>query len=288
MESAVEPSLGNQTEAQYVVAHAAGEDSIACEIVASQQWYRVVCFAVVLQMDSINVNGVGWQREWGVLGVPHPGIDESNCSIIGLNQARWVVQSASFVEEQGKIGGLDSIDTTLFFGPNACNPSEDESGDVRGDGRSGFVDCVDIGMHQEISTNDTLIISMVLKHDAFCHMFSKADSMIITTGPWAVTMALSATLIFPQWQIDDWRWHGSSAALVVAAHWMILGLTIGAAEAISLEGMTILAVEVCWVLVHVSKLLALEAGEVDSKVGKASGTLDDWELARDKSIGVVM
>uniref|UniRef100_A0A915I004 Uncharacterized protein n=1 Tax=Romanomermis culicivorax TaxID=13658 RepID=A0A915I004_ROMCU len=64
-------------------------------------------------------------------------MDEANGSVIGLDQTRWVVQSASFVEQQGEMGGLDSINATEFFGPNTRNPSQDESGDIRGMGGRG-------------------------------------------------------------------------------------------------------------------------------------------------------
>uniref|UniRef100_A0A915KT71 Uncharacterized protein n=1 Tax=Romanomermis culicivorax TaxID=13658 RepID=A0A915KT71_ROMCU len=51
--------------------------------------------------------------------------------------------------------------------------------------------------------------------------------------------------------------------------------------------MTILAVDIGWVPVPVSKLPA-GAAEVEGKAGRASGTSDDWELLPNKSIGLVM
>uniref|UniRef100_A0A915K7J0 Uncharacterized protein n=1 Tax=Romanomermis culicivorax TaxID=13658 RepID=A0A915K7J0_ROMCU len=60
----------------------------------------------------LNIGRFGWLRECCVLRVPYPRMDEANGSVIGLDQARWVVQSVSFVEEQGNMGSLDSIDTT--------------------------------------------------------------------------------------------------------------------------------------------------------------------------------
>uniref|UniRef100_A0A915JX65 Uncharacterized protein n=1 Tax=Romanomermis culicivorax TaxID=13658 RepID=A0A915JX65_ROMCU len=46
------------------------------------------------------------------------------------------------------------------------------------------------------------------------------------------------------WQTDEWMWHGSRKAWPVAFQQTIPGLTIGTADAISLEGMTMFAVEV--------------------------------------------
>uniref|UniRef100_A0A915IJB8 Uncharacterized protein n=1 Tax=Romanomermis culicivorax TaxID=13658 RepID=A0A915IJB8_ROMCU len=125
-----------------------------------------------------------------------------------------------------------------------------------------------------------------------------ADSIVMTTGPWALTTVTSATLILPHigswsdclsnacltnpddntehrapvsmsalpsligiwkalveaylwtkvfddgvrfsiWQTDERMWHGSQKTWPVAFQQTIPGLTIGAADAISLEGMTI-------------------------------------------------
>uniref|UniRef100_A0A915HMS4 Uncharacterized protein n=1 Tax=Romanomermis culicivorax TaxID=13658 RepID=A0A915HMS4_ROMCU len=100
-----------------------------------QQWYWVIRFAVVLQNDLMNISSV-WQQR---VRVRHPRINEANVSVIGLDQTRWVVQSASFVEEQGKMGGLDSVNTTEFFSPNTPNPLQDESGHVWGNEWVGFM-----------------------------------------------------------------------------------------------------------------------------------------------------
>uniref|UniRef100_A0A915JM96 Uncharacterized protein n=1 Tax=Romanomermis culicivorax TaxID=13658 RepID=A0A915JM96_ROMCU len=85
-----------------------------------------------------NIIRFGWLWEWLVLRVRHPRIDEANVGVIGLDQARGVVQSASFVEEQGKMSSLDSIDDTEFFGPNTPNPSQDEGSNIDGDRRLRF------------------------------------------------------------------------------------------------------------------------------------------------------
>uniref|UniRef100_A0A915KA87 Uncharacterized protein n=1 Tax=Romanomermis culicivorax TaxID=13658 RepID=A0A915KA87_ROMCU len=60
------------------------------------------------------------------------------------------------------------------------------------------------------------------------------------------------------------------------------GLTIGAAEAISLDGMTILAAEVDWLLVRASRA-GVDAAFGGGRAGRASCNSDDWELARDES-----
>uniref|UniRef100_A0A915ILX1 Uncharacterized protein n=1 Tax=Romanomermis culicivorax TaxID=13658 RepID=A0A915ILX1_ROMCU len=67
---------------------------------------------------------------------------------------------------------------------------------------------------------------------------------------------------------------------------MIPGLTIGVADTISLEGITILAAEVDWMRAHISKVVA-ETVEDDGKVGRASGSSKDRELAGEESMGVV-
>uniref|UniRef100_A0A915L7S0 Uncharacterized protein n=1 Tax=Romanomermis culicivorax TaxID=13658 RepID=A0A915L7S0_ROMCU len=111
----------------------------SCKVLAAQQQYRMIRFAVVLQQDSLNISGVWGQREWCILRVRHPRIDEASSSVIGLDQTRRVVQSAGFAEEQGKMGSLDSMDAIGFFGPNTRNPSQDESGNVGGNRPPGFV-----------------------------------------------------------------------------------------------------------------------------------------------------
>uniref|UniRef100_A0A915KI73 Uncharacterized protein n=1 Tax=Romanomermis culicivorax TaxID=13658 RepID=A0A915KI73_ROMCU len=68
---------------------------------------------------------------------------------------------------------------------------------------------------------------------------------------------------------------------------MIPGLTMGAGDAISLEGITILVVEVDWLRAHVSKVVVVMV-EDDGKAGSGSGSSKDCELAHEESMGVVM
>uniref|UniRef100_A0A915I6D7 Uncharacterized protein n=1 Tax=Romanomermis culicivorax TaxID=13658 RepID=A0A915I6D7_ROMCU len=79
----------------------------------------------------LNIGRFGWLRECSVLRVRYPRMDEANGSVIGLDQAKWVVQSGSFVEEQGNMGGLDSIDNTKFFSPNTGNPLQGEGSNMQ-------------------------------------------------------------------------------------------------------------------------------------------------------------
>uniref|UniRef100_A0A915K9W7 Uncharacterized protein n=1 Tax=Romanomermis culicivorax TaxID=13658 RepID=A0A915K9W7_ROMCU len=76
------------------------------------------------------------------------------------------------------------------------------------------------------------------------------------------------------WQRDEWMWQGSQKAWPVAFQQMIPGLTIGAAEAISLEGMTMLAAEVDRLSAHVYRVVA-EMVEDDGKVDIVSGSSED-------------
>uniref|UniRef100_A0A915KWW2 Uncharacterized protein n=1 Tax=Romanomermis culicivorax TaxID=13658 RepID=A0A915KWW2_ROMCU len=70
-------------------------------------------------------------------------------------------------------------------------------------------------------------------------------------GIWkALLKAYLGTKVFEEgvrlliWQTDERMWRGSQKAWPVAFQQMIPGLTIGAVDAISLEGMTMLVVEV--------------------------------------------
>uniref|UniRef100_A0A915K063 Gustatory receptor n=1 Tax=Romanomermis culicivorax TaxID=13658 RepID=A0A915K063_ROMCU len=81
-------------------------------------------------------------------------------------------------------------------------------------------------------------------------------------------------------------WHGSREAWLVVFQQTIPGLTISGAEAISLEGITILAVEVDWLRAPVSKVVAVMV-EDEGKAGSASQSSEDWELALEESVGVL-
>uniref|UniRef100_A0A915HIC8 Uncharacterized protein n=1 Tax=Romanomermis culicivorax TaxID=13658 RepID=A0A915HIC8_ROMCU len=78
----------------------------------------------------MNIGSFWWLREWCVLRVRHPGVDEPDGGVISLDQTRWIVQFASFIEEKCKMGSLDGVNDTKFIGPDARKPSKNESGDV--------------------------------------------------------------------------------------------------------------------------------------------------------------
>uniref|UniRef100_A0A915HQF8 Uncharacterized protein n=1 Tax=Romanomermis culicivorax TaxID=13658 RepID=A0A915HQF8_ROMCU len=78
----------------------------------------------------MNIGSFRWLGEWRVLWVHHPGINEADGSVVSLDQARQVVQAGSFIEEQSKMGSLDTVDDSKFFSPDAVNPSQNESGNV--------------------------------------------------------------------------------------------------------------------------------------------------------------
>uniref|UniRef100_A0A915JRY8 Uncharacterized protein n=1 Tax=Romanomermis culicivorax TaxID=13658 RepID=A0A915JRY8_ROMCU len=82
--------------------------------------------------------------------------------------------------------------------------------------------------------------------------------------------------------MDERMWQGLCEVWVVAFQQTIHGLIIGVAEAISLEGITILAADVDWQLVRTYKLVA-GAAKVDGKAGRDSGSSEDCELAPDES-----
>uniref|UniRef100_A0A915IGM3 Uncharacterized protein n=1 Tax=Romanomermis culicivorax TaxID=13658 RepID=A0A915IGM3_ROMCU len=66
----------------------------------------------------------------------------------------------------------------------------------------------------------------------------------------------------------------------------IPGLTISGADAIFLEGITMLAAEVDWLGAPLSKEVA-EMVEDDGKAGSASRSWEDWELRCEESMGIV-
>uniref|UniRef100_A0A915KMW1 Uncharacterized protein n=1 Tax=Romanomermis culicivorax TaxID=13658 RepID=A0A915KMW1_ROMCU len=68
---------------------------------------------------------------------------------------------------------------------------------------------------------------------------------------------------------------------------MIPGLTIGAADAISLDGMTMLAGEVDWLIARVSRAVAVRVA-VEGRAGRASCSSEDWELAQVVTYGAGM
>uniref|UniRef100_A0A915J1I1 Uncharacterized protein n=1 Tax=Romanomermis culicivorax TaxID=13658 RepID=A0A915J1I1_ROMCU len=156
-----------------------------------------------------------------------------------------------------------------------------------------------------VSVCTEAVVGKGITHLIICS--PNVDSIVTTTGPWALTRAPSATLVLPHirsrsdcllkacltnpedntehcapvsmsacaltvpnlmeiwkarvdaylgmkvfddgvrlsiWQTNEWMWHGSPKAWPVAFQQTIPGLTIRVADAISLEGMIMLAAEV--------------------------------------------
>uniref|UniRef100_A0A915K8F9 Uncharacterized protein n=1 Tax=Romanomermis culicivorax TaxID=13658 RepID=A0A915K8F9_ROMCU len=96
-------------------------------------------------------------------------------------------------------------------------------------------DGVDIRMHQEVGANYALIIVVVVEDDAFDHMLFNGRFHGI--NDWA-----SLSCPFGKQMIGYGR--GPLQHELFMANQTILGLTMVAADAVSLEGITILAIEV--------------------------------------------
>uniref|UniRef100_A0A915KZM8 Secreted protein n=1 Tax=Romanomermis culicivorax TaxID=13658 RepID=A0A915KZM8_ROMCU len=56
---------------------------------------------VVATINSLNVGNFGPLREWCILRICHPAVDQTHGRVVGLQQARRVIQATRFIEKKG-------------------------------------------------------------------------------------------------------------------------------------------------------------------------------------------
>uniref|UniRef100_A0A915J0G3 Uncharacterized protein n=1 Tax=Romanomermis culicivorax TaxID=13658 RepID=A0A915J0G3_ROMCU len=57
----------------------------------TQQGYRKIGFAVILEVDSLYIGDFGRLPKWRVLRVSHPAVDQTDDGVVGLQQAGRIV-----------------------------------------------------------------------------------------------------------------------------------------------------------------------------------------------------
>uniref|UniRef100_A0A915HS03 Uncharacterized protein n=1 Tax=Romanomermis culicivorax TaxID=13658 RepID=A0A915HS03_ROMCU len=57
-------------------------------------------------------------------------INEDDGHVIGMDQTRQVVQSASLIEEQSEMGHLEGVNDSKFFNPDARDGSQNKGGNL--------------------------------------------------------------------------------------------------------------------------------------------------------------
>uniref|UniRef100_A0A915JK02 Uncharacterized protein n=1 Tax=Romanomermis culicivorax TaxID=13658 RepID=A0A915JK02_ROMCU len=89
---------------------------------------------MVLQVNLLNVGNFGRLREWCVLRICHPAVDQTDSGVVGLQQAQWVIQAARFIEEKGQMGVVNGVNDAELLGSQASDPSQYQCPHVMGDG----------------------------------------------------------------------------------------------------------------------------------------------------------
>uniref|UniRef100_A0A915K4N9 Uncharacterized protein n=1 Tax=Romanomermis culicivorax TaxID=13658 RepID=A0A915K4N9_ROMCU len=72
---------------------------------------------MVLEVNSLNIGDFGQLPEWCILPVCHPADDQADSGV--------VVQTSSFIEKEGQMGGVDGVNDAELLSPQASDPSQD-------------------------------------------------------------------------------------------------------------------------------------------------------------------
>uniref|UniRef100_A0A915JU05 Uncharacterized protein n=1 Tax=Romanomermis culicivorax TaxID=13658 RepID=A0A915JU05_ROMCU len=79
--------------------------------------------SVSLWYYSLNVGDFKHLRKRCVLRVCHPAVDQADSGVVGMQQARRIIQTSCFVEEKGQMGGVNGVNEAVLLGPQASDPS---------------------------------------------------------------------------------------------------------------------------------------------------------------------